>query len=426
MSCLDPTWRWRVTYTTSKDLDRGRQKHYDGEIHLCPKHNWLALINAKGGGLIGKKISLNDLPRIGSILPFTGFKVTVLSCILCPELCGLSPDFDLIDPIIDPIILASSLNLDLSSGLAFKNEVKRKFRSTVHPLGKAHHFLMVVSFGRSKFKPDDKSVALALESCIGGVAQDLSVLKLADRVFRFSVSSKYVGFLVYGLQQYSCRDFKCFFHLWSNGGPLWNKKFNAWQKECNEEWTLISPNKKRTDCALRALKKKPGRSCFRKVYSGSKKLSFAAFEKYDACEGYECPISKDQADVYLEAGYDCPQLRRRAGAILPPSVSVVTQNIQFGTFSEETQPSHGKDSNSKVQNEEDPDFGKIIDDMVYRVFKCRKCLSMGHVTNQCSNQIRCRACFHYGHIKKECLKLKSQARKRWIPKGKRQFGQNVS
>ena len=87
---------------------------------------------------------------------------------------------------------------------------------------------------------DDHSVSQALESCIGGLSQELAVTQLSDRVFRFSVASRFVGFMVYALRSFSCQHFKCFFHLWSNGGPLWHREFNDWQIECNEEWTLIT------------------------------------------------------------------------------------------------------------------------------------------------------------------------------------------
>lgn len=97
------------------------------------------------------------------------------------------------------------------------------YGSTVHPLGKSDHFLLVVSFGRAKFRLNENSVGLALESCLGGISEDLTVLKLGDRTFRFSVCSKAFGFQVYNLRSFVCHTFKCYFHLFSNGGPLWEK-----------------------------------------------------------------------------------------------------------------------------------------------------------------------------------------------------------
>jgi hypothetical protein len=91
---------------------------------------------------------------------------------------------------------------------------------------------MTVLFGRAKFKLDCDSVSIALESCIGGLCDDLFVIQLGDRVFRFSVNSKAVGFMVYDLKCFSSDSFKCYFHLWGNGGPAWKREFVSWQREC--------------------------------------------------------------------------------------------------------------------------------------------------------------------------------------------------
>uniref|UniRef100_A0ACD5VRG0 Uncharacterized protein n=1 Tax=Avena sativa TaxID=4498 RepID=A0ACD5VRG0_AVESA len=128
-----------------------------------------------------------------------------------------------------------SMGLDFSPGFSFKAEIKRRFRTTVHPIGKANHFLLAVSFGRSNFRLNVDSVSMALESCIGGLCDDLSVLQLQDEVFRFSVSLKIFGFMVYSLRSYVCDQFKCFFHLWGIGGPNWRKEFMVWKSECDQE-----------------------------------------------------------------------------------------------------------------------------------------------------------------------------------------------
>ena len=117
------------------------------------------------------------------------------------------------------------IGLDFSHGQKFSDDVKRIFGSTVHPLGKANHFLLTVSFGRSTFKLSEDTVSMALESCIGGICDDLWVQLLSDRVFRFSVSSRHVGFFVLALRSFSCHAFKCYFHTWGHGGPNWIREF---------------------------------------------------------------------------------------------------------------------------------------------------------------------------------------------------------
>jgi hypothetical protein len=45
---LDGLKRWKITYSTIKDLDRGRMKAYDGSLELSDRDFWLVLKNAKG------------------------------------------------------------------------------------------------------------------------------------------------------------------------------------------------------------------------------------------------------------------------------------------------------------------------------------------------------------------------------------------
>ena len=104
---------------------------------------------------------------------------------------------------------------------------------------------MVVSFARACFKLDPDSVGIALESAIGGSCHGLKVSLLRDRVFSFNVSGKQVGFKVFNLRSFQCKQFKCFFHLWGRGGPNWKNEFIRWQREEEAEWTIVSPSKKR-------------------------------------------------------------------------------------------------------------------------------------------------------------------------------------
>ncbi|KAM0850621.1 hypothetical protein ACQ4PT_052960 [Festuca glaucescens] len=62
------------------------------------------------------------------------------------------------------------------------------------------------------------------------------------------------------------------------------------------------------------------------------------------------------------------------------------------------------------------EFEAMIDDMVYRVWECGRCLSMGHKASECINEIRCKACFSYGHIAKKCLTTKRKKSQVWVPK----------
>ena len=62
-------------------------------------------------------------------------------------------------------------------------------------------------------------MAAALEAALGGSAIDLRVSHVKDKVFSFQVSCMQVGFISMDLRSFACDLFKCYFHLWGNGGP---------------------------------------------------------------------------------------------------------------------------------------------------------------------------------------------------------------
>ncbi|CAD6239551.1 unnamed protein product [Miscanthus lutarioriparius] len=80
---------------------------------------------------------------------------------------------------------------------------------------------------------------LLVVATIGGSASDFDVVQLADRVFRFSVSSKLVGFHIVKLKSFESSCFKIFFHLRSNGGPRWELEFANYCKEEASSWSEI-------------------------------------------------------------------------------------------------------------------------------------------------------------------------------------------
>lgn len=102
----------------------------------------------------------------------------------------------------------------------------------------------MVSFGRSALRVNEDSVGLLLQSCIGGIDTDFRVLHLSHMMFRFSVFSKDVGFMIYRLKSFSCKLFKDFFHLCGSGGPDWKRDFARWQAEQEAEWTVSKPKSK--------------------------------------------------------------------------------------------------------------------------------------------------------------------------------------
>jgi hypothetical protein len=83
-------------------------------------------------------------------------------------------------------------SLDFSRGVQFEKDFRSKFGHSVNFVGgfRRREFLLVISFGRSKFKLDIHTVSIVLQACFGGIASRFHVKLLRDRTFRFSVASR--------------------------------------------------------------------------------------------------------------------------------------------------------------------------------------------------------------------------------------------
>ena len=185
-------------------------------------------------------------------------------------------------------------------------------------MGRRRAFTLIVSFSRHAFWLCEDSAAAALEAAIGGSAIDLRVLHVKDKVFSFQVSCKQVGFILMDLRYFACDLFKCYFNLWGNGGPNWVRELKIWRKECDAEWILISPTKRRSSMGLLAMHRPPVRSSLKSATTVRKKLSFATFEQYSACKGYRYPASQNCIDTIMDGGYDLSAHERVVIRQAPP------------------------------------------------------------------------------------------------------------
>jgi hypothetical protein len=136
--------------------------------------------------------------------------------------------------------------LDFRPGVLFEADVWCRFSSPVCPGSprSPSAFWLVVSFGRCIFRLDPVSVGYILQAAFGGSATGFMVLPLADRVFRFSVSSRDVGFHIYNSRCIARSEFKAFFNLWNSGGPNWNYELKLFLQEENANWWFVSGRKK--------------------------------------------------------------------------------------------------------------------------------------------------------------------------------------
>lgn len=118
-------------------------------------------------------------------------------------------------------------DLHFQPGLGLEKLVSQHFGSLVSPpLSLLNGFLLVASFGHSAIHLNLDSVGLILQSCIGGVAKDFRVIHLSGWMYHFTISCKEVGFLIYKLKSFICKNFAVLFFLWGNGGQNWKRELD--------------------------------------------------------------------------------------------------------------------------------------------------------------------------------------------------------
>lgn len=113
-------------------------------------------------------------------------------------------------------------------------------------------FALVVAFARCKFRLDPSSVSLILQATIGGTADNFRVSQLADRTFKFFVSSRQIGFFVVNLRSYSCSFYSLTLHLWGNGGPNWRRELAIFLSEEERSWQRATKRNSPSHPARRA------------------------------------------------------------------------------------------------------------------------------------------------------------------------------
>jgi hypothetical protein len=61
---------WKITYSTLKDLGKGRMKSYDGSLEICKKDNFMILNNAKGKQIGYRFLKSHESLCLGAKLRF--------------------------------------------------------------------------------------------------------------------------------------------------------------------------------------------------------------------------------------------------------------------------------------------------------------------------------------------------------------------
>jgi hypothetical protein len=149
---------------------------------------------------------------------------------------GLSPSHL---PVLVMDLISLEPLLDFDVGKIFEHELCRSLGKAVHDSSSGGRFLLLATFKRYLFQLNEFSVAVALQSCLGGSAAAFQVSCQSHNHYRFSVSCKDVGFAIYKLRRFIGRSFDVYFHLWSNGAPHWEREKRLWEEEEAKRWSLV-------------------------------------------------------------------------------------------------------------------------------------------------------------------------------------------
>ena len=278
------------------------------------------------------------------------------------------------------------LGLNPRPGAGVQAVIKAKFGSSVSPVSRGKAFLLVASFGHCKFKLTPASVGAILQATLGGVAADFDVFPLADRVFRFAVSSSLVGFHIIKLLSFECSSYKLFFHLWSNGGPNWIRE---WRLFCAEEaasWTVVRKGNnliKPSVSFVDAVKNSP--------LTGANRVPIKVRQAKRSV--FDRLFFPSRSDVALE--------RDITSAVQSRLTGTERKGTGWSNVARSEQPVIGPNQIPGSILGQGPAAKNPLGALPPGI--CFRCLRPGHPRSMCKSPIRCYACGRGGHIATNCL-----------------------
>jgi hypothetical protein len=213
-----PLVRWKASCSTFQD----GSKSFQAFLLLRPHAKRLVLLDTDEQILDARFLLENERVHSGLIMDLQSHTVVVGERIISDSLAlgvdflkSSPPKLDSIPQQNPPLGTSHVPALDFSIGASFQANCKNKFGHDVTPTINSHRraFLLVASFGRASFKLDIHTVAIALQSCFGGLACSYRVKHLRDRSFQFSVASTSVGFEIYNKSKVCTPMFELYINL---------------------------------------------------------------------------------------------------------------------------------------------------------------------------------------------------------------------
>ncbi|XP_044448657.1 uncharacterized protein [Triticum aestivum] len=214
-------------------------------------------------------------------------------------------------------------------------------------------FLLVAEFTRSQIRLSAESVSTILLSCFGGRASLFKVSQLQNWSFKFSVSSKEVGFSIIKQGNIALPLLNVNFLLWGNGGPNSSWELDQYLQEKADEWTHV-------------------------------------FSRHPR---------KSYIDALISPGIYIDQTPRQTSNAVDPWNS----NVTASPGTNDIHRHYTSNQAAPINTVGSPPFQTRPKGPF-----CVRCLMTGHVRPNCTNKIKCRACKRWGHIARDCYSQAQQ------------------
>ncbi|TVU16868.1 hypothetical protein EJB05_37025, partial [Eragrostis curvula] len=277
------------------------------------------------------------------------------------------------------------LDLDFRPGFGVQAVIRNKFGLPVNfSSGSGHKiFFLVVCFERCNFRLDVSSFAKILQATLGGAAADFRPLQIDSTSFKFAVSSKLVGFHIYGLRSFVCKQYKLLFRLWNPSRRM--VVLPASHAQTDPDWRIMGKkgksrpmtyaevarmNNPLTGANAIPIGSSTGSEATKQIGIGSvfDRLEFPRISNsLQTGPGFQGTQSK------LAVDKECPPVSSNGAGILNFKQKSTLHSFSTG------------------QNLEGPS-----------ILICQRCLRSGHQKAKCRGRIRCRLCSQKGHIAYFC------------------------
>lgn len=247
-------------------------------------------------------------------------------------------------------------------------------------------------------------------------------------MYRFSLSCKEVGFLIYKLRNFICKNFAVFFYLWGNGGPHWEKDYNLWLQEQDAEWTTVGKKKSFVD-AVRFTAK--SQSVFLRLsYPKDYQLNYLPSNRKSHIRE-SSSVHRPVQRVLRWVIKDSEKIRESNRAVNGNAPLNLNSNSDHSFSAQLNSSKPGIEPPKaapfiQVQASAKHINNALLGSAQNTTLLCSRCLSPGHLWKSCTNSVRCDFCHFYGHKSRSCLKKARQSRVCWAVKNQEGGGAGVS